>query len=140
MRRVVTLAALSSLALGFSAQAETWKGYSAVSPNSVQWSYDADYSYRDAVSKRVVVLTALGKVGANPRVGPSAPGAADGAGSVVALDCKAGNMIFIAGYSPKKPLAVPSAWRSETPKKVASEDDKALVKAVCADITKLATK
>ena len=49
-------------------------------------------------------------------------------------------MIFIAGYSPKKPLAVPSAWRSETPKKVASEDDKALVKAVCADVTTLATK
>lgn len=140
MRRVVTLAALSSLALGFSAQAETWKGYSAVSPNNTQWSYDSDYSYRDAVSKRVVVLTAIGKVGANPRVGPSAPGAADGAGSVVALDCKLSNMIFMAGYSPKKPLAIATAWRSETPKKVVSEDDKALVKAVCADANKLVSK
>jgi hypothetical protein len=140
MRRVLVIAALSTLALGVSAQAETWKSYSAVAANGVQWSYDADYSYRDAQSKRVVVLTALGKVGATPRVGPSAPGAADGAGSVVALDCKAGNMIFLAGYSPKKPLAISSKWRGETPKKISGDDDKALVKAVCADTSKLATK
>jgi hypothetical protein len=140
MRRVLVIAALSSLALGVAAQAETWKGYSAVSATNVQWSYDADYSYRDAVSKRVVVLTAVGKVGATPRMGPSAPGAADGVGQVWALDCKAANTILVAGYSPSKPLAIPANWRTATPKKITSEDDKALVKAVCSDTTKLANK
>jgi hypothetical protein len=141
MRRVIALAALSTVACAAAAHAETWVGYSAVDPaKNIQWSYDADYSYKDAQSKRVVVLTAVGKVGATPRMGPSAPGAADGVGSIVALDCKAGTEILIAGYSPKKPLEVPNGWRGTTPKKVDSDDDKALLAAVCKGADKLPVK
>jgi len=140
MRRVVALCALTLLAAGSAAQAETWKAYTAPTDKNLQWSYDADYSYRDAQSKRVVALTAIGKVGATPRMGPSAPGAADGVGSVVALDCKAGNMILIAGYAPSKPLAINDTWRATTPKKIDSADDKALEQAVCAGADKLPTK
>jgi len=131
MRRVLALAALSTLAMGATAQAETWVGYSAVSPNNVQWSYDTDYSYKDAQTKRVVVMTAVGKVGATPRMGPSAPGAADGVGQIWALDCKASNTLLVGSYSPSKPLAIAETWRAATPKKIASDDDKALVAAVC---------
>ena len=88
---------------------------------------------------RVVVLTAVGKVGATPRMGPSAPGAADGVGSLVALDCKAGNEILIAGYSPKKALDVPAAWRGTTPKKVEG-DDATLLSKVCEGADKLPVK
>lgn len=139
MRRVSALAVFAVLAAG-SAQAENWVGYSAVDPaRNIQWSYDSDYSYRDAQSKRVVVLTAVGKVGATPRMGPSAPGAADGVGSLVALDCKAGNEILIAGYSPKKALDVPAAWRGTTPKKVEG-DDATLLSKVCEGADKLPVK
>lgn len=140
MRRVFAFCALSILAVGSTAQAETWKPYTELTPNSLQWSYDADYSYRDAQSKRVVALTAIGKVGATPRMGPSAPGAADGVGSVVAVDCKAGNMILLGGYSPSKPLAINDTWRGTTPKKIDSTEDKALEAAVCAGADKLAIK
>lgn len=140
MRRVIALAALSTLAAAASAHAETWVGYSAVSPNNIQWSYDSDYSYRDAQTKRVVVMTAVGKVGATPRMGPSAPGAADGVGSLVALDCKAGNMILIAGFAPSKPLQIADAWRTTTPKKVTGDDDKALLAKACEGADKLPVK
>ena len=131
MRSVLVLAALSTLAIGATAQAETWVGYSAVSPNNVQWSYDTDYSYKDAQTKRVVVMTAVGKVGATPRMGPSAPGAADGVGQIWAMDCKAGNTLLVGSYSPSKPLAIAETWRTATPKKISSDDDKALIAAVC---------
>jgi hypothetical protein len=141
MRRVIALAALSTLALAAAAHAETWVGYSAVDPaKNIQWSYDSDYSYKDAQSKRVVVLTAVGKVGATPRMGPSAPGAADGVGSVLALDCKAGNLILMGGYSPSKPLAIAETWRNTTPKKIADDDYKALLSKACAGADKLPVK
>ena len=140
MRRVIATALFTTLAAASSVQAETWKGYSAVSANKLQWSYDADYSYRDAKSQRVVALSAVGKVDASPRMGPSAPGAADGVGSVVALDCKAQNKLLVSGYSPKKPLAIPDDWRSGTPKKVESAEDKALLAAVCTGAENLPVK
>jgi len=141
MRRVIALAALSTLAVAVSAHAETWVGYSVVDPaKNIQWSYDSDYSYKDAQSKRVMVLTAVGKVGATPRMGPSAPGAADGVGSVVALDCKAGNMILVAGYAPSKPLQIADTWRTTTPKKITGDDDKALLAKACAGADKLPVK
>jgi hypothetical protein len=140
MRRMIVLAALSTLAIGASAHAETWVAYSALSPTNIQWSYDSDYSYVDAQSKRAVVLTAVGKVGATPRMGPSAPGAADGVGEVWALDCKGANMLKVAGYSPSKPLAIADDWRSATPKKITSDDDKALLAKVCAGAASLAVK
>ena len=140
MRRVFALCALTILAAGSAAQAETWKAYTATTDRGLQWSYDADYSYLDGASKRVVAMTAIGKVGATPRMGPSAPGAPDGVGSVVALDCKAGNLILLGGYAPSKPLAVNSGWRELTPKKIDSPEDKALQAAVCAGADKLPTK
>lgn len=140
MRRVIALAVLSALAAAGAAHAENWVGYSPVSANNLQWSYDADYSYKDAKSKRVVTMTAVGKVGATPRMGPSAPGAADGVGSVIGLDCKASNMILIAGYSPKKPLEIADNWRETTPKKITADDDKALLAKVCASADQLPTK
>jgi hypothetical protein len=140
MRRIIAIALLSTMAAANVAQAETWKGYTPVSSNSLQWSYDADYSYMDAQSHRVVALSAIGKVGASPRMGPSAPGAADGVGSVVAFDCKAQNMILVSSYSPKKPLAIADDWRSGAPKKVESDEDKALFAAVCVGAATLPVK
>lgn len=140
MRRALVIAALSTLACASSAMAETWKPYSAVTPKNLQWSYDTDYSYRDQASGRVVVMQAIGKVGATPRMGPSAPGAADGVGSVLALDCKAGDMILIAGYAPSKPLDIPANWRSTSPKKISDDDDKTLQAAVCANVDSLPVK
>lgn len=140
MRRAIAIALFTSLAAASMAQAETWKGYTAIAANKLQWSYDADYSYKDAKSQRVVVLSAIGKVDAAPRMGPSAPGAPDGVGSVVALDCKAQNMILVSGYSPKKPLAISEDWRSTAPKKIESDDDKALAAAVCPGAAQLPVK
>lgn len=140
MRQALTLALLSGLAMATAAQAETWKPYSAETANHIQWSYDADYAYRDGASGRIVVLQAVGKVGAEPRMGPSAPGAADGVGSVVAIDCQKGDMILMAGYSPKKPLEIPANWRGTSPKKIDSADDKALMAGVCAGAASLPTR
>jgi hypothetical protein len=140
MRRALAIAALSTLACASSAMAETWKPYSAVTPKNLQWSYDADYSYLDKQSGRVVVMQAIGKVGATPRMGPSAPGAADGVGSVLALDCKAGDMILVAGYAPSKPLDIPANWRSTAPKKISDDDDKTLQAAVCSNVASLPVK
>jgi hypothetical protein len=140
MRRVLVIAALSTLAVASAAQAETWKPYSAVAPNSTQWSFDSDYSYLDKSSGRVVVMQAIGKVGAEPRLGPSGPGKPDGAGSVVALDCKASNLILIGSYSPKKAFTPDDGWRRATPKKVDSAEDKALLAAACENAKGLPTK
>lgn len=140
MRRVLALGMLTAVCAAGVVQAESWKGYSAVTPKNLQWSYDQDYSYRDSATGRVVALTAVGKVGAEPRMGPSAPGAADGVGTLVALDCKASNLILIAGYSPGKALDIPDGWRGQTPKKIDDADDKALQAAVCAGADRLPVK
>jgi len=70
----------------------------------------------------------------------SAPGAADGVGSLVAIDCQKGDMILISGYSPKKPLEVPADWRKTASKKIDGADDKALMAGVCAGAAALPTK
>ena len=140
MRRLIALAALSVAAVASAASAETWKPYSAVTEKGLQWSYDTDYAYRDSASGKVVVLQAIGKPGATPRLGPSAPGAADGVGSVVALDCRARTIVLIGSYAPSKPLALSDTWRSATAKKVESADDKALVSSACEVADKLPSK
>ncbi len=140
MRRILVIAALSAVAVASAASAETWKSYSAVSDKSLQWSYDTDYSYRDAASGMVVVQQAIGKVGASPRMGPSAPGAADGVGSVVAIDCKAKTLMIIGSYSPSKPLAIADTWRTAKAAKANTADDKALVAAACDVADKLPSK
>ena len=131
MRRAPVIAALSALALTLPAVAETWTPYTEPTDKGLQWSFDRDYSYRDAASGRIVVMTAIGKVGATPRMGPSAPGAADGVGFVYALDCKARNLIPMGSYSPKKPLEIASGWRGEAVKKADGSDDAALMRQVC---------
>ncbi|MBR7618274.1 hypothetical protein JKL49_02640 [Phenylobacterium sp. 20VBR1] len=137
---LAALTALSIAATATAAGAETWKPYSAVSDKSLQWSFDTDYSYRDAASGMVVIQQAIGKVGASPRMGPSAPGATDGVGSVVAIDCKAKSLMIIGSYSPSKPLAIADTWRAAKAAKANTADDKALVAAACDGADKLPTK
>jgi hypothetical protein len=138
MRRILAIAAISVLAASPVA-AETWKTY-APGPPGLEWSYDADYSYRDAQTGRVVVLQAIGKPGAEPRMGPSAPGKPDGVGSIMAFDCKAKTVFPVGSYSPKKPLEESATWRTAKPKKVESAEDKALMSAACTGADKLASK
>jgi len=138
MRRILALAGLCALA-ATAVQAETWTPY-AKTANGLEWSYDADYSYRDTLTGRVVVMQAVGKPGAEPRMGPSGPGKADGVGFVTAVDCSGKSMISLGGYSPKKPLELSATWRTATPGAAKSAEDKALVDAVCKNTSGLAAK
>src|SRR4051794_17674191 len=114
MRRALALATLIALGAAGAAQAEKWTKY-VDADNGTAWSYDADYTYKDRQTGRIVVMQAISKPSAN--LGPSGPGKPDGVGSVVALDCSKKNLIMVAGYSPSKPLDIRSSWRGETPKK-----------------------
>ena len=138
MRRLIAFATLSAMALASAAQAETWKPYSVLDANGVQWAYESDYSYRDVSSGRVVVMHAISKPAA--KLGPSGPGKPDGAGSVVALNCNDRNMISVGSYTPSKPLEIASNWRTNNAKKVDSVLDKALFAAVCVDTASLPTR
>lgn len=137
MRRAIALAALVTFAAAGVASAETWKKYTD-GDNGTAWSYDADYSYRDKATGRVVVMQAISKPAAN--LGPSGPGKPDGVGSVVALDCQNKNMIVLGAYTPSKPLAISSSWRSETPKKAVGQDNEALIASACAGAGSLPVK
>ena len=128
MRRALALATIVTLAAAGAAQAEKWTKY-VDADNGTAWSYDADYSYKDGQTGRLVVMQAISKPSAN--LGPSAPGKPDGVGSVVAVDCAKKNMIMLSGYSPSKPLNVSAQWRSETPKKAEGAENEALMRAVC---------
>ena len=140
MRRLIALAALSVAAVASAASAETWKPYSAVTDKGLQWSYDTDYAYRDSASGKVVVLQAIGKPGAATRLGPSAPGAADGVGNVMGLDCKARTIVIIGSYTPSKPLVLSDTWRTAPAAKAVSAEDKALVSSACEGADKLPSK
>ena len=87
-----------------------------------------------------MVQQAVGKVGASPRVGPSAPGAADGVGNVTAVDCKAKSLVIIGSYTPSKPLVIADTWRTAKAAKANTADDKALVAAACEGADKLPSK
>lgn len=140
MSRVVAIAAFTVLTAASIAQAETWKPFGAVSDKGLQWSYDADYSYKDAQSGRIVVLQAIGKPGAEPRMGPSGPGKPDGVGFVYALDCKAGALQNLGGYTPKKPLELAANWRAGKPAAAKTAEDKALLAAACQGADQLPVK
>lgn len=140
MRRILATAIIAATTLAGAAQAETWKLYGAPNEKGIQWAYDADYAYRDVQSGRVVVMQAISKPGAEPRLGPSAPGAKDGVGNVVALDCKGKTLIMLGSYTPSKPLELSGNWRTGNASKAASVDDKALMDAVCPTAGSLATK
>jgi hypothetical protein len=137
MRRALALAALITLAAAGTASAEHWTKY-VDADNGTSWSYDADYSYKDKQTGRLVVMQAISKPSAN--LGPSAPGKPDGVGSVVALDCTKNNMIMLSGYSPSKPLSINGAWRSDTPKKADGAENQALVAAVCPHVDHVPVK
>lgn len=128
MRRALCLAALITLSTAAAAHAEHWTKY-IDEANGTAWSYDADYSYKDRSTNRLVVMQAISKPAAN--LGPSAPGKADGVGSIVALDCGQKNLISLGAFSPSKPLSTDEGWRSATPKKADGPDNDALMAAVC---------
>jgi hypothetical protein len=128
MRRALALATALSLLAG-AASAESWTKY-VEGANGVQWSYDADYTYKDRETGRVVIMQAISKPDA--KIGPSGPGKPDGVGSVVALDCGKKNLITLGSYKPNQPLDIKSTWRKDTPKKAEGPDNAALIAAVCA--------
>ena len=136
MRRAIALAAILSLTAG-AASAEAWKKY-VDAGNGIEWSYDGDYTYKDRVSGRIVVMQAISKPEA--KLGPSGPGKPDGVGSVVAIDCKAKNMISVASYKPNIALDIPSNWRESAPKKATGPDNEALMAAVCTNAGDLPVK
>ena len=140
MRRVIAFAALSAMAAAGAAQAETWKPYGKPSDKGIQWAYDAEYSYRDVQTGRVVVMQAISKPGAEPRLGPSAPGQPDGVGNVVDLDCKGKTLIMMGSYTPSKPLELSANWRTGNTVPAKSADDRALLAAACAGADQLASK
>jgi hypothetical protein len=128
MRRTLAIA-LIAFAVAGTATAETWTKY-IDSDNGVNWSYDADYLYKDKATGRVVVMQAIAKPSAN--LGPSAPGKPDGVGSVVAIDCAKKNLIPMGSYTPSSPLDIKGSWRSDTPKRAGGPENEALIKTVCA--------
>lgn len=141
MPRLAALALLAAFASASAAHAADWKPFTAPAANGARWFYDADYSYRDAATGRVVVMQAIGKPEA--KVGPNGPGAADGVGSVVALDCDASNLLLVASFSPKEtPDMTSAAWREGTPKKIGrtNAEDSALMAAVCPGAAGLPSK
>lgn len=128
MRRALALA-FAALALGAGpASAANWIKY-VDGPNGTAWSYDAEYTYKDRQTGRLVVMQAVSKPEAH--LGPGAPGAADGVGSIVALDCDKKNMIMLGSYKPSAPLDIKATWRIDTPKKADGDDNAALIAAVC---------
>ena len=127
MRRALALAAAMTLA-ATTATAETWTKY-VDGENGLAWSYDADYTYKDKASGRLVVMQAISK--ADKKLGPSGPGKPDGVGSVVAIDCAKKNLISLGSYKPSQPLAIKADWQKDTPKKAEGADNLALLAAVC---------
>ena len=136
MRRALALATALSLIAGAS-QAATWTKY-ADGANGVAWSYDGDYSYKDKQTGRLVVMQAISKPEA--KLGPNGPGAPDGVGSVVALDCAKKNMILLGSYKPSQPLDIKANWRAETPKKADGPENDALMTAVCPHVDHVPVK
>ena len=137
MRRALALAALITLAATGAAQAEHWTKY-VDADGGTAWSYDADYSYKDSQTGRIVVMQAISKPAAN--LGPSGPGKPDGVGSVVAIDCAKKNMIMLGGYKPSQPLDIKSSWRGETPKRADGAENEALMAAVCPHLAHVPVK
>ena len=138
MRRVIALAAAASaVAFAGAASAEHWTKYVDVD-NGVSWSYDADYSYKDSQTGRIVIMQAISKPAAN--LGPSGPGKADGVGSVYAIDCGKKNMIQLGSYKPNQQLSIKSNWRSDTPKKADGAENEALIAAVCPHVDHVPVK
>jgi hypothetical protein len=127
MRRALALAALIAASAAGSAYAQHWTKF-ADGGNGIEWSYDADYVYKDKLTGRIVVMQAISKPSAN--LMPSGP--PTGVGSVYAMDCEKKNVIMMGSYKPSAPFAIADSWRSDTPKKLGGPEDEALLAAVCA--------
>jgi hypothetical protein len=129
MRRALALAApVAAVLLAGPASAATWTKYMD-GANGLAWSYDADYTYKDRQTGRLVVMQAVSKPATH--TGPGEPGAADGVGNVVALDCGKKNLIMLGSYKPSVPLDIKATWRLDSPKKADDADNAALIAAVC---------
>ncbi len=137
MRRALALAAIAAFAVTSAAHAAKWTKYVDVD-NGLAWSYDADYSYKDKATGRVVVMQAVSKPSVS--MGPAGPGEVNGVGSVVALDCAKKNLISIGSYKPGQALAISDGWRSETPKLANGSENEHLLAAVCPMADKLPVK
>jgi hypothetical protein len=135
MRRALALAALIAFSAAGSAFAEHWTKF-ADGANGIEWSYDADYVYKDKLTGRLVVMQAISKPSAN--LMPSGP--PTGVGSVYALDCQKKNVIVVGAYKPSATFAITDAWRSATPKQLGGPEDEALLAAVCAKAASYPTK
>ena len=141
MRRALALAALiatsaAALATAGSAFAEHWTKF-ADGANGIEWSYDADYSYKDKQTGRLVVMQAISKPSAN--LMPSGPD--KGVGSVYAIDCGKKNVIMMGAFKPSTaPFSTMNSWRGETPKNLGGAEDVALVAAVCPHIDHVPVK
>ena len=128
MRRALALAALiATSAVAGAAYAEHWTKF-ADGANGIEWSYDADYSYKDKQTGRLVVMQAISKPSAN--LMPSGPD--KGVGSVYAIDCAKKNVIMMGSFKPSTaPFQTLNGWRGETPKNLGGTEDIALLAAVC---------
>src|SRR5437868_11744340 len=114
MRRALALAALTTAALATAgaAYAEHWTKF-ADGQNGTEWSYDADYSYKDKQTGRLVVMQAISK----PSAGLMPSGPDQGVGSVYAIDCAKKNVIMMGSFKPSTaPFQTVKSWRGETPK------------------------
>jgi hypothetical protein len=129
--RAFALAAVLTLAVAGNASAERWVKYTN-GDNGTEWSYDADYSYRDKASGRVVVMKAISK----PSAGIAPGGPDKGVGFVDAIDCRAKNSLQVAAYKPSTGLAEDANWRGAKAKPM----DAPLGAAVCKAVASLPEK
>lgn len=130
MRRALALAALIAVSTAGSAFAEHWTKF-ADGANGIEWSYDADYSYKDKQTGRLVVMQAISK----PSAGLMPSGPDKGVGSVYAIDCAKKNVIPMGSFKPSTaPFQTTAGWRAGTPKNLGGPEDVALVGAVCPHI------
>jgi hypothetical protein len=137
-RQGLALAALiaTSAAVAGAAHAEHWTKF-ADGGNGIEWSYDADYSYKDKQTGRLVVMQAISK----PSAGLMPSGPDKGVGSVYAIDCSKKNVIMMGAFKPSTaPFSTINGWRGETPKNLGGPEDTALVSAVCPTIDKAPVK
>lgn len=129
MRRALALATLTAIAASAALPAiaaEGWTKYTD-GANGLAWSVNDSYTYKDRLTGRLVIMQAVSK----GTMGPNSPGAADGVGNVVAIDCTKKNMISLGSYKPGATLDIKTNWRSDTPKRADGQENEALLAAVC---------
>jgi hypothetical protein len=137
MRRAAVLTLILTMAANGAAMAANWQSYADLGDGK-QWFVDSDYSYKDKASGRVVVMQAIGVPAS--KLGPNGPGAADGVGNVVALNCQEKNFLVLGSYTPSKAFAPSDGWRRGVPKRMTNDEDKKLLEVACANVASLPVK